>query len=126
MTNTVSGLDCRPNLKRENRSETGRGRCSVSENTCINEQENGNMGDNPLTGFEVDKSTLKYIGKDLQRPECILAESDGILWSADARGGVGRIHPDGKPGHRELPVQYLWRGERCLRAAKPSGTGPGG
>ena len=65
MTNTVSGLDCRPNLKRENRSETGRGRCSVSENTCINEQENGNMGDNPLTGFEVDKSTLKYIGKDL-------------------------------------------------------------
>jgi len=31
----------------------------------------------------------------LQRPECILAEPDGTLWSADARGGVVRISPDG-------------------------------
>jgi len=31
----------------------------------------------------------------LQRPECILAESDGSLWSADARGGVVHIRPDG-------------------------------
>src|SRR4029079_11630852 len=34
-------------------------------------------------------------GHDLQRPECILAEEDGTLWSADARGGVVRISPDG-------------------------------
>jgi gluconolactonase len=32
----------------------------------------------------------------LQRPECILAEPDGSLWVADARGGVMHIHPDGK------------------------------
>ncbi len=32
---------------------------------------------------------------DLQRPECILAERDGTLWSADARGGVVHIRPDG-------------------------------
>ena len=32
---------------------------------------------------------------DLQRPECILAERDGTLWSADARGGVVKILPDG-------------------------------
>src|SRR5262249_48296429 len=32
---------------------------------------------------------------NLQRPECILAEPDGTLWSADARGGVMRILPDG-------------------------------
>jgi len=50
---------------------------------------------NPLTGFEVDPATLKTIGKDLQRPECILAERDGSLWSADARGGVVHIRPDG-------------------------------
>ena len=31
----------------------------------------------------------------LQRPECILAERDGTLWAADARGGVMRIAADG-------------------------------
>jgi sugar lactone lactonase YvrE len=51
---------------------------------------------NPILDFGIDKSTLKYIGQDLQRPECILAEHDGTLWSADARGGVVRITPDGK------------------------------
>ena len=35
------------------------------------------------------------VGHDLQRPECILAERDGTLWSADARGGVVKILPDG-------------------------------
>jgi hypothetical protein len=50
---------------------------------------------NPLLDFGIDKSTLQYVGHDLQRPECILAEPDGVLWSADARGGVMRIAPDG-------------------------------
>jgi sugar lactone lactonase YvrE len=50
---------------------------------------------NPILDFGVDKDTLKYIGQDLQRPECILAERDGTLWSADARGGVVKITPDG-------------------------------
>jgi sugar lactone lactonase YvrE len=50
---------------------------------------------NPILNFEIDKSTLQYTGHDLQRPECILAESDGTLWSADARGGVVKILPDG-------------------------------
>ncbi len=50
---------------------------------------------NPILDFELDKAALKYIGVDLQRPECILAERDGTLWSADARGGVVKILPDG-------------------------------
>ena len=50
---------------------------------------------NPLLDFDFDKSRLKYIGRDLQRPECILAERDGTLWSADARGGVVRIASNG-------------------------------
>jgi sugar lactone lactonase YvrE len=50
---------------------------------------------NPLLDFGIDKSALQYVGYDLQRPECILAEPDGVLWSADARGGVMRIAPDG-------------------------------
>src|SRR3984957_13699126 len=53
------------------------------------------MTDNPVLTFALDKSKIQYIGSDLQRPECILAEPDGTLWSADARGGVVRISPDG-------------------------------
>ena len=54
------------------------------------------MSRNPIKDFRVDPSTVQYIGKDLQRPECILAEPDGSLWSADARGGVVHIWPDGR------------------------------
>jgi sugar lactone lactonase YvrE len=50
---------------------------------------------NPIDGFTVDPSDITYIGHDLQRPECILAERDGSLWAADARGGVVHIGPDG-------------------------------
>uniref|UniRef100_A0A9E7ZRS4 SMP-30/gluconolactonase/LRE family protein n=1 Tax=Bosea sp. NBC_00436 TaxID=2969620 RepID=A0A9E7ZRS4_9HYPH len=50
---------------------------------------------NPLDGFTVDHATIRYVGEGLQRPECILAERDGSLWSADARGGVVHIRPDG-------------------------------
>lgn len=53
------------------------------------------MNDNPLDGFTVAAHDLRHAGHDLQRPECILAEPDGTLWSADARGGVVRIRPDG-------------------------------
>lgn len=50
---------------------------------------------NPIDDFELDTSQLAYIGHDLARPECILAERDGTLWAADARGGVMKITPDG-------------------------------
>ena len=50
---------------------------------------------NPIADFGVDRETVRYIGEGLERPECILAEPDGTLWSADARGGVARIAPDG-------------------------------
>ena len=50
---------------------------------------------NPLVDFSVDRRLISYVGKDLQRPECILAERDGTLWVADARGGVTQINSDG-------------------------------
>lgn len=50
---------------------------------------------NPILDFEINKSRIKFVGHDLQRPECILAEPDGTLWAADARGGVMKINPDG-------------------------------
>jgi sugar lactone lactonase YvrE len=53
------------------------------------------MPANPLDGFVVDRSAIGYIGEGLQRPECILAEPDGTLWSADARGGVMKLRHDG-------------------------------
>ena len=54
------------------------------------------MNSSPILDFGIDKSTLHYIGLDLQRPECILAERNGTLWVADARGGVVRLEPDGR------------------------------
>lgn len=52
-------------------------------------------GPNPLRGFQVDPAVIDTVGRDLQRPECVLAERDGTLWAADARGGVMRIAADG-------------------------------
>ena len=51
--------------------------------------------DNPIRDFEIDPRALKTVGTDLSRPECILAEPDGSLWAADARGGVVHLMPDG-------------------------------
>ena len=51
---------------------------------------------NPVLDFEIDRTALGYVGSALQRPECILAERDGTLWSADARGGVVKLLQDGR------------------------------
>lgn len=53
------------------------------------------MTGNPIDGFTIDRQAITYRGDGLQRPECILAEPQGSLWSADARGGVMRMAPDG-------------------------------
>jgi gluconolactonase len=50
---------------------------------------------NPLKGWQVDRAAVRRVGNDLQRPECVLAERDGTLWAADARGGVLTGFPDG-------------------------------
>jgi gluconolactonase len=49
------------------------------------------IGANPVLDFGIDRNALGDVGHELQRPECILAEPDGTLWVADARGGVVRI-----------------------------------
>lgn len=50
---------------------------------------------NPLLDWRLDPAEIRTVGHDLSRPECILAERDGSLWAADARGGVMHIRPDG-------------------------------
>lgn len=64
-------------------------------------------GPNPIDGFVVDASSISYVGDSLQRPECILAERDGSLWAADARGGVVQIRPTGS---QRLILQSLANG----------------
>jgi gluconolactonase len=59
------------------------------------------MSRNPILDFGIDRSALEFIGHDLKRPECILAEPDGTLWAADARGGVMRL----AGGRQELITQ---------------------
>lgn len=59
------------------------------------------MSRNPILDFGIDRSTLQFVGHDLKRPECILAEPDGTLWAADARGGVMRL----AGGRQELITQ---------------------
>jgi gluconolactonase len=81
---------------------------------------------NPVLDFQIDKSELRFIGEDLQRPECILAERDGTLWSADARGGVVKILPDGtqtiitqnRSAHFSVAST---EGERYLKGTLPNG-----
>jgi sugar lactone lactonase YvrE len=41
---------------------------------------------------------LRWIGRGLVRPECVLATRGGDLYSADWRGGVAHIRPDGSQG----------------------------
>ena len=59
---------------------------------------------------EIDVATLRFHGRGLVRPECVLACADGALYTADWRGGVALTRPDGSqalytgalPGGRPL------------------------
>ena len=51
---------------------------------------------NPLEGFRIERSSVRSIGYDLSRPECILATRDGSLWAADSRGGAMLIAASGE------------------------------
>ena len=81
---------------------------------------------NPILDFGIDKESLQYVGNDLQRPECILAERNGSLWTADARGGVVRIQSNGEQqiiaqklsGHFEAVTSEA---SRYLKGTLPNG-----
>jgi sugar lactone lactonase YvrE len=82
--------------------------------------------DNPLRGFSIARDDLRFAGRDLQRPECILAEADGTLWSADARGGVVRIAPDGGQTLIAQQVDSRFAGTSDLARRFTEGTLPNG
>jgi sugar lactone lactonase YvrE len=43
----------------------------------------------------IDLGSIRRIGSGLNRPECVLATARGSLYTADWRGGVAEIRPDG-------------------------------
>ncbi|WP_158894517.1 MULTISPECIES: SMP-30/gluconolactonase/LRE family protein [unclassified Pseudomonas] len=85
------------------------------------------MASNPLKGWQVDRASIQFVGQDLQRPECIIAQPDGTLWSADARGGVMRIDPDGNQqllapnAPASAPVDFQQRYVQSQGASLPNG-----
>lgn len=81
---------------------------------------------NPLKGFRLSRDDLNFIGHDLQRPECILAEPDGTLWSADARGGVMRIASDGSQRLIAQQADSHFAGTTDLAKRFTEGTLPNG
>ena len=44
--------------------------------------------------FSITLGDCTFVGKDLSRPECVVAERDGTLWISDNRGGVTRRDPE--------------------------------
>ncbi|HUB95751.1 MAG TPA: SMP-30/gluconolactonase/LRE family protein [Stellaceae bacterium] len=50
----------------------------------------------PLGGFTLSANDISWLGEDLSRPECVLAQRDGMIWCSDDRGGVSRIGADGR------------------------------
>jgi gluconolactonase len=81
---------------------------------------------NPLKDFRISRDELQFVGKDLQRPECILAERDGTLWSADARGGVMRIAADGSQRLIAQQADSHFAGTTDLAKRFTEGTLPNG
>ncbi len=80
---------------------------------------------NPIQGFRVDPAAIRRVGHDLQRPECILAERDGTLWTADARGGVMRIASSGEQ-QLILPVDAAGHAQAAAGDGLTHGSLPNG
>ena len=53
----------------------------------------------------ISLDNIKSVGSQLQRPECVLATSNGRLYTADWRGGIGIIEADGSQWYL-LPNKY--------------------
>ena len=84
------------------------------------------MMTNPVLDFHIDKSAVRYIGSGLQRPECILAEPDGSLWAADARGGVVHLQHGGEQQIVTQKISSHFEGVNSEASRYLTGTLPNG
>ena len=58
-----------------------------------------------LTEGHLDLDAVRWVGTGLVRPECVLATVTGDIYTADWRGGVAHIRPDGSQAlYVGLPV----------------------
>jgi hypothetical protein len=51
-----------------------------------------------MTSFRVSVSDLRFVGRDLARPECVVATASGDLFVSDRRGGIMHLMPGGGQG----------------------------
>jgi sugar lactone lactonase YvrE len=49
----------------------------------------------PIAGFKLDGGSFAFVGQDFDRPECVLALSDGALLASDRRGAAMIRRADG-------------------------------
>ena len=49
-----------------------------------------------MQDFHLELSDLSFVGKDLSRPESVVATASGDVFTSDIRGGVTHIRPDGR------------------------------
>jgi sugar lactone lactonase YvrE len=63
-----------------------------------------------MRDFHLELSDLSFVGKDLSRPESVVATASGDVFTSDIRGGVTHIRPDGSQtliGGPHLPAKGL-------------------
>jgi SMP-30/Gluconolactonase/LRE-like region len=48
-----------------------------------------------MTSFKVTVADLRFIGRDLARPECVVTTATGDVFVSDKRGGIVRLMPGG-------------------------------
>ena len=66
-----------------------------------------------MGNIQIDLTEVRFVGTELVRPECVLATANGALFTADWRGGVVRIDPNG--------AQQLFATPEGGDAIKPNG-----
>jgi gluconolactonase len=49
-----------------------------------------------IDAFHLRPQDIRFLGTELSRPECVIAERDGTLWISDNRAAVTRLDPDGR------------------------------
>jgi hypothetical protein len=47
--------------------------------------------------LSVTQADLTFLGRDLARPECVVATASGDVFASDRRGGIARVHEQGPP-----------------------------
>ena len=50
-----------------------------------------------MATLSVGLDELRFLGRDLARPECVVVTARGDVFASDRRGGIARVHDDRPP-----------------------------